>query len=194
MSQPWLKIQEDHTNTLRLLNLLEHQAGVMEEGGQPDWELIQGLIDYFLAYPDLRHHPLEDRILERMEARSPGEAAPFRRLQSEHQVLGRKLRQLAAATQALLQDELTEKSAYLDQLRDFIATQHNHMQREEAQFLPAARRILEAADWQALAESAAPFPDPLRDPDDTRFQNLRRQLLKWDAEDRRAARPTPHQI
>jgi len=194
MSEPWLRIQEDHTNTLRLLNLMDHQAALMAEGGRPDWDVVQGVIDYFLTYPDLRHHPLEDRILERMEARSPAEAAAFRKLPAEHHALGQKLRHLAAATQAVLQDELTEKSAYLDQLRDFIATQHNHMQREEAQFLPAARRILEPADWQALSEAAAPLSDPLRDPADRRFQNLRWQLMKWDAEDRRTARPTPHQI
>ena len=193
MSDPWLRIQEDHTNTLRLLNLMDHQVGLLAEGGRPDWDVIQGVIDYFLTYPDLRHHPLEDRILERMEARSPTEAAAFRRLPSEHQSLARKLRQLAAATHALLQDELTEKSAYIAQVRDFISTQHNHMQREEAEFLPAARRLLDAADWQALAETASPLADPLRDPADRRFQNLRFQLMKWDAEDRRAARPAPHQ-
>ena len=71
MSELLPRLHEDHTNTLRLLTLIDRQAELMDGGGRPDWDIVQGVVDYFLTYPDLRHHPLEDQILARLRSRDP---------------------------------------------------------------------------------------------------------------------------
>jgi hemerythrin-like domain-containing protein len=180
------RLHEDHANLLRLMAMLERQIDAIERTERPDWDIVQGVVDYLLTYPDLRHHPLEDRILARLEAKHPAEAQPFLELDVEHRELAARLRRIAAATSQLLQDTPMLKSEYLDLLRDFIATQRSHLHREEAGFLPMAKRLLDAADWQALDQAVPHLADPLGDPTDRRFQALRYQLAAWDAADRQA--------
>ena len=70
------------------------------------------------------------------------------------------------------------RATYLDLLRGFVAAQRDHIHREEAGFLPAARRLLKEKDWQELDGIVAGVMDPLADPADVRFRALRRQLAE----------------
>ncbi len=165
--------------------MLDWQIEVMERGERPDWDIVQGVIQYFLTYPDLRHHPLEDQILARLCSRHPAAAEPFIDLEVEHRALSAKLRHVAATTEALLQDVAMMKAVYLDLLRDFAAAQRDHIRREEAGFLVTAHQLLDARDWQEMEDQAPAIADPLGDPSDRQFQALRWQLARWDTADRR---------
>ena len=140
MSELLRRLHQDHANSLRLLTMLDWQIEVMERGERPDWDIVQGVIQYFLTYPDLRHHPLEDQILARLCSRHPAAAEPFIDLEVEHRALSAKLRHVAATTEALLQDVAMMKAVYLDLLRDFVAAQRDHIRREEAGFPSTARQ------------------------------------------------------
>lgn len=191
MSELLRRLHQDHANSLRLLTMLDWQIEVMERGERPDWDIVQGVIQYFLTYPDLRHHPIEDKILARLGSRYPAGAEPFVELVVEHRALSAKLRHVAATTEALLQDVAMMKAVYLDLLRDFAAAQRDHIRREEAGFLPTAHRLLDARDWQELDDQAPAIADPLADPSEHRFQALRWQLAQWDSADRRDRQADP---
>ena len=77
MSNMLRRLRQDHANVQKLLFILERQIAVLDRRERPDWEIIEGAIGYFLTYPDLRHHPTEDRILRCLQAKNPSAAAAF---------------------------------------------------------------------------------------------------------------------
>ncbi len=184
MSNILRRLREDHANILRLLTILDRQIAVLQCAQRPDWDIVQGVIDYCLTYPDLHHHPLEDQILLRLREKAPEAAEPFSRLDAEHSALSEAARRMAAATRVVLQDSPMSRESYVELLRAFVAAQREHVQKEESSFFPAAERVLDAADWQRLNERAVSFIDPLfADGSEERFALLRRELAAWDTVD-----------
>lgn len=64
-------LREEHRKMSRLLDALEHQIAVFERAGKPDYDVIRGIADYFLEYPDSCHHRKEDVIFEFLCERYP---------------------------------------------------------------------------------------------------------------------------
>ena len=144
-----------------------------------------GVIEYLLTYPDLRHHPLEDRTLEHLQVKDLSAAEPFFGLYAEHREQAQTLRRIAAATQQGLQDASMPRRDYIRLLSSFVAAQRDHIRKEEASFFPAAERILDASDWAEVESKVADLIDPLSaDPVEHRFAALRRNLASWDTDDR----------
>ncbi len=85
----------------KLLSALERQLAVFDQGESPDYDIVQGVIDYCLNYPDLYHHPKEDLVLERLQAVDPVAAAGIGDLAAEHQDLANLTRRFAAAVHAM---------------------------------------------------------------------------------------------
>jgi hemerythrin-like domain-containing protein len=185
MSQMLQRLRQDHVNLQKLLLILERQIAALDRRERPDWDIIEGAIDYLLTYPDLHHHPTEDRILRRLQAKNPLAAEPFRNLDSEHREHAAALRRIAAATRHVLQDAWMAREAYVRLLSGFVATLRDHIRKEEAGFYPAAERSLDAADWAKLESETPNMVDPLAvDPVERRFAVLRRNLESWDIFDR----------
>ncbi len=63
-------LHQDHINSTKLLDALEQQLAIFGRAEVPDYEMMQGIMGYFLDYPELYHHPTEDLILRKMESRS----------------------------------------------------------------------------------------------------------------------------
>src|SRR5579871_5511329 len=76
MSETMRRLRQDHANLSRLLTALERQVGAMERGGTVDWDIMQRIVEYCLAYPDLHHHPFEERFWVDSAARTPGRPLP----------------------------------------------------------------------------------------------------------------------
>jgi hemerythrin-like domain-containing protein len=51
-------LREDHANASRLLDLLDCESQAVRRGEDVDYDVIEGVIDYFKGYPDAFHHPL----------------------------------------------------------------------------------------------------------------------------------------
>lgn len=183
MSQTMRRLRRDHANLSRLLTGLERQVAVMTRGDRPDWDIIQRILAYCLTYPDHHHHPLEDRLLARLQKKNPGAAAPFATLSAEHEELSAALRDFAAATEQVLQDATLPRAWFAGLAGKFVEAQRDHMRREEAGFFPNAERILEAADWAELDRNAASLPDdPLFDtPTAREFEALLTDIKAWEA-------------
>ena len=84
-----------------------------------------GVIEYLLTYPDLRHHPLEDRTLEHLQVKDLSAAEPFFGLYAEHREQAQTLRRIAAATQQRLQDASMPRRDYIRLLSSFVAAQRD---------------------------------------------------------------------
>ena len=176
-------IHEDHANMAKMLNALERQLAVFDAGETPDYDIVRGVVDYCLDYPDLYHHPKEDLVFERLKAVDPAAAAEVGDLPGEHAELAALTRRLKAAVNAVLGDLEVPRGRFDETLRAFLDTTRRHMNMEERAFLPAARRALSAADLAEIDARLSQPDDPLFGaPSEARFAALRQDILDW-AED-----------
>ncbi len=178
-------LHQDHANLAKLLDALERQLGLFDQGETPDYDIVRGVVDYCLNYPDLYHHPKEDLVLEHLKAADPVAAAAIGDLAAEHEDLAALTRRFADAIDAILQDIQVPRGPFEDAARRFIEAYREHMNKEERVFLPAARRALGAADWAEIDARLSQPEDPLFGAaSEERFAALRQDILHWAQEAR----------
>ncbi len=181
MTEALDRLREDHANILKLLKVLEHQINAFETKGDLDQDIVGGIAEYFLTYPDRFHHPKEDAIFRKIAGRAPGRAADLGDLLSEHEEIGRQSYQLAETVRNILQEAVVPRNHLVELAGEFMDLQRRHLQREERDFFPLAREVLTAEDWAAVEVEIADQDDPLFGPSgEARFQAWARDIVNWD--------------
>ena len=172
----------------RLLRALERQLDVFDRGGTPDYDVVQGVIDYCLDYPDLYHHPKEDLVLERLRQRDPAAAEEVGDLVALHEALGSLTRRFAEAMDNVVHGAEVSRDAVAELAREFLEVYRKHIAMEETTFFPAALAALEEEDWEAIELRLGARVDPLFvGAPDARFARLREDILAWEKADAEAA-------
>jgi len=176
-------LRDEHANIVRLLDALERQLELFDHGGRPDYDIVRGIADYFLSYPDLYHHPKEDLLFRKLQARDPETAKRFGDLQAEHEKLAARTREFAAVVRDVLEEAEVPREAFDRWTRDFIDFQRQHLKKEEHIFFPAAERSLTDDDWAELLERMTDRDDPLFGAEvGKRYEVLRSDILGWERE------------
>ncbi len=188
MSKVVRALRREHADIARLLDALERELDIFDQGGTPDYDIVQGVIDYCLAYPDLYHHPKEDLVLERLRQRDPEAAAAIGELQPEHEALAELTRRFADAVDSVLKEAEVSREAVHELAREFLDFYRRHIAMEEGQFFPAALKALSEQDWQEIEAQLGEREDPLfGGQPDQRFERLRQDILAWEKADAEAA-------
>ena len=178
-------LREEHRNITRLLGALERQVDVFAQAGAADYEVISGIADYFLEYPDRCHHPKEDVVFSQLQAAHPEAASAIGDLLREHREVHERADRFRLTVTALLADTDIARDVIVDAALRFIETERRHMQREEAQFFPLAEKVLTPVDWARIEGALATGPDPLSGGKaEARFRKFSDQLLAWELESR----------
>ena len=176
-------LREEHRNIARLLEALDHQIDVFAQVGEPDYDVICGISDYFLEYPDLCHHPKEDIIVDILKRQYPNEIGTVGDLLREHRMIHERAFRFRDMVGALLSATDIARSSVVNAARQFIEAERRHMEREEEHFLPLAERVLTPEDWSNIEGRLANGRDPLfGERVEKRFNNLRECLLAWERE------------
>ncbi|MGH6662766.1 MAG: hemerythrin domain-containing protein [Rhodospirillales bacterium] len=149
------ELHDDHMNMARLYDLIGRELKTFKSGEHPDYELVQKILDYCLAYPNQCHHPKEDLVFAKLKARRPKAAEVIGDLDDEHRKLAAFTRRFATALANVLEDEQLPRDWFIDVANDFLSFSRRHMQMEEVLFFPAARRHLTAADWAEIEKAIA---------------------------------------
>ncbi len=178
------RLHQDHANLSQLLDVLDAELAVFSRGDSPDYEIIESAIEYCLNYPDLKHHPIEDKIAERLRDHgAPLDPAVFN-LAEEHQSLSELTRRLAAATKSLLLESEIPRDAYVELFRKFLKFYREHIHKEDNYFFPTAAKTLSAKDWDEISRMVELSGDPVFDDDQSeRFKALRQSIIRWSASD-----------
>jgi hemerythrin-like domain-containing protein len=146
------ELRQDHRNMSVMLNLLELESNRLFEGEDTDFELLHDIMHYMTVYPDVVHHPKEDRIYAELKAVRPDLSSGFDRITVDHRQIARlsvRLRNDVASVNA--GGVVRRKSVVADMLR-YVNTLRGHMQWEE---LDLFRRIEEMiAEGHELIETA----------------------------------------
>ena len=176
-------LRQEHANINRLLAVLDRQVAIFESGSRPDYDIVQGVLDYFMSYPDLYHHPKEDLVLAKLRQRDPAAAEALGNLDEEHRELADLTRQFAFGVHSVLTEAQVPRESFRRWAHDFIDFQRRHLHREETKFLPAAKAALTADDWADVEAQMTQRPDPLfGDEVGERYEALREDILRWEAE------------
>ena len=155
------RIQQDHRNTEQLLKLMEQETDHLEAGDFTNLPLLFDIMHYFVNYPDLYHHPLEDQVFAVLKKKTPAVAGKVDQLYSEHVRMGEASESLLDLTTELQGDAVTPRKEVVRELRDYVRQYREHIDREERELLPAAAKALDANDWQVLEKQFATNTDPL---------------------------------
>ncbi len=169
-------LRNEHKTMGYLLDLLERQIALIEKTAPPDYDLIREVVDYFLTYPDLCHHPKEDLILRRLQARDPDATAGVLNLEIEHKKSSERLGEFSRAVINVLLDAEISREAFVDIANRFIQGERAHMSAEENEFFPVALRCLSEEDWAEIDRKIDRFRDPLANGGNLRFGLLRERI------------------
>lgn len=182
------RLQEDHRNFARLLDVLENQLAIFERGEQPDYDVLTAIAGYFTGFPDRCHHPKEDLILGRLRERYPAAADVIGDLAAEHHTIDTLASDFRDAVQNVLNEVEIARTEFGGILRHFIDEQRRHMKIEQDRFFPVALEVMTPDDWSELETMAGNERDALFDAEITdEFDALRTRILRWQAEDEASA-------
>lgn len=185
-------LSQDHVNLTRLWDLLGRELKIFQDGGLPDYDLVENILDYCLNYPDLCHHPKEDLIFEKIKEHDLNAVKPIGDLKEEHEKLATLTWRFSTAVSNVLEDEQLPREWFLDVANKFLSFSRNHMQMEEVLFFPAARKILTDEDWAELESNIENVKDPLfSDEKQEKYETLFQEIMAWGEMQEKAEKESP---
>ncbi len=139
--------------------------GIRANTMQPDYVLLDALIEYITEVPDRLHHPKEDDVLFVKILEVLPELQPLiAKLQHEH-VMGahstQALREALRVYQAKGAAGFTEFDAAATR---YIESSRKHLITEETELLPVARQKLAPQDWAGIDAAFEANKDPWSGP------------------------------
>lgn len=156
-------LDHEHGTFGVLLALVELEIEVFEEGGRPDLPAVRDILRYFLTYPDLVHHPVENAMVLRLTLCAPAAADVVGDITTDHVHLSALTRRFNAGIGNVLHDPGLPRHWFGDWARQFVAAHRWHMAMEEALLFPACERYFDAHDWAAVESARPRASDPLAD-------------------------------
>lgn len=172
MTHAIMMIRREHQNMTRLLDLLDRQIDLFENAIPPDYDLVKEIVEYFLTFPDLYHHPKEDLVFRKLKRRAPKLADELFDLEAEHESVSERLRTFSRAVINVMLEIEMPRDNFVKLAREFINGERKHMAFEETHFFPLAVETLTDDDWSDLNSVFSDINDPLDGEPATRFRNI----------------------
>ncbi len=174
-------LRQEHRNIEKLLCVMEEELTVFDRGERPDYEVFGAIIEFFKRYPDSCHHPKEDIIYVKFKARAPDRAASIADLEAEHREGAVRLRRVAKAIDAVLNDQDLLRESVDRIVRDFIDSERKHIALEDQVVFPAIIDTLRPDDWADIALKIADRYGPPSEADfEEQFSTLRRNIIELE--------------
>jgi hemerythrin-like domain-containing protein len=178
MKDPVRYWHAEHANFSRLLDILEKQLDEFHAGGKPNYELMVDIVTYLRHFPYLHHHPREDAAFALVAQHDPAMKLPLARLQQEHRVIATAGDDLLKALGDVESDTMVSRAAVEAVAAVYLVYYRHHIQNEERDVLPRAKKLLTERDWEAVAAAAPAGRDPLfGEKGDAGYRELRRHII-----------------
>ncbi len=155
------QLHQEHINTAVLLDALEEHAAVLSAGGSPNFRLMYDIIHYMVTYPDTVHHPREDLIFTRLQAKDRESGDAVAQLLEEHKTLAEYGQQVADALYVVLAGGVIAVGSILESVQAYLRLVRSHMDLEEGNVFPRARCALSDDDWLEIEAQLPPAHDPM---------------------------------
>jgi hemerythrin-like domain-containing protein len=176
-------LRRGHANMGLLLQILEQEIAVFDRPDRPDFDIIEGIVDFFRSYPAQCHHPKEDLLFAKLKARDPDGAAGIIDIEAEHGQSARRLERFARLVDEVLDDQPIARGGLDAAVREFVEHERRHMELEERELLPNALASLDAEDWADLDARLADTGDPLFSREaEAKCEQLKQRIARWERE------------
>ncbi len=171
------RLTQDHARLTQVLTMLEGLLDRFHEGVEPDYELMNELLEYMNTYADVVHHPTEDLIYQRVLEKGTERHDVFEILIRQHAGLSQVTKRFRKSIEGILNEEVLLREDVEANGRELVAVNRAHMALEDDEAFPIARETLTNEDWNAIEALAPVADDPVfGNPDPQRFKALYRQL------------------
>lgn len=129
---------------------------------EPDAAYFERRISLLATFMDHFHHPKEhDFLFKAVQARTCEAADLIEYLQHDHAQSPAIFAELLKALDGIRHGASPQFEDFALLMERFAASQLHHMQRENEELLPIARRVLKLVDWPAIAAAFEANRDPL---------------------------------
>ncbi|MGB1005942.1 MAG: hemerythrin domain-containing protein, partial [Thalassobaculaceae bacterium] len=89
-------LKRDHVKHRRLLDIFARQIDRVARVQAPDYDIVEGVIEYFTTYSLRVHHPKEEMLIAAIAARDPEAAADLTGLIAEHHDFHQRIEEFGA--------------------------------------------------------------------------------------------------
>jgi hemerythrin-like domain-containing protein len=173
MSEILARLEKEHRNFARLLDLLDGQLARLGRGEGADFRIMSDIMRYVGVYPEVVHLPTEALVVRCLIDRDPTQARIGGELLAGHDTL----RRLGHAFNDLVQSALGGAIIPLDRVRsvghEYLDLCRGHARLGEREVYPRACEVLTAEDWDRIRAEITSATDPLfGDIADQSYQHL----------------------
>ena len=156
-------IRDEHRALAGMLTALRTLVRDVVAGrAQPDFALLRSIVFYVHAFPERLHHPKEsDLLFKALRERGAPVTATLDRLDADHARGEEAVMRLEMALLEYEQLGESRRDAFAAAVEAYVDAYLRHMELEEREVLPMARRLLGEDDWRAIDEAFARNRDPL---------------------------------
>ena len=139
--------------------------GIHNGTKQPDFELLEALIEYITEVPDKLHHPKEDDVLfVKILEVVPDAQALIAKLQDDHEKGAKSTLNLRAALQTYREADAKAFAVFEAVALRYIDSTWKHISLEEKELLPMAVKRLAPQDWAGIDAAFEANKDPWSGP------------------------------
>jgi hemerythrin-like domain-containing protein len=183
MSRAMEVLRGDHKIFFQLLDMIEQEIDVFGRAEQPDYTLLEAILEYFRGYPYCAHRPAEHLVYDKLKLRAPELCADIPDPGDEHDLETQRLDALRRLVGMVLSESEIPRETVIHAARAFVHHMRRHLEMEEGRFLPAALATLQAEDWIEIDERLSECR-PLEPGNGTveQFDDLRQDIMSWCAD------------
>lgn len=163
-----------HRNFERLLDIVETEVKVLENGGQPDYVLLRNIMLYLTRYAVPFHNPAEVAIGARLLEKEPAQQDLIRRLQEQQETVRRSGPALLSELDAVEAGAFILRAQIGAPGRVYAGALRRHMRMEEEELFPVARRRFGAKDWNRVTSASNRSPNRI----DDRYRQLQESIAR----------------
>ncbi len=172
----------EHNRFDKVLDILEKQVNLIEEGKHADYKLLELAVDYFLTFSETCHHPKENLLFSRVIAQKPDDSGVVGNLIGEHKELSeltqRTMDELESRT-----DESQLSDNALSTLKAFLRYYRHHIKTENENFFPYVLNHLTQDEFNIIDFDLFDREDPVYDNEtEGRFARLREEIVALGGE------------
>lgn len=174
------QLVQDHVNLSRVLEVLQI---AVEDYDADDWyhpnmDLILDALEYIRAYPEVFHHPLEERSFDYLLQHRLVDPAIIAEIRAQHSELEEATERLQAQFDAIADECVVPQEELKANFAKYLTLQLHHLQTENEKVFPILAEI-EDKDWWDIASCMVLRQDPIfgDDPAREHFNTLAKSVI-----------------
>jgi len=155
------RLRRDHDRIKGVARELFELIDGAEDRRDDDWQRMVELLGFLTYYADRIHHPLEDRLFDRLlnKGLTPTERRLLFRNLSQHEEITMLTEELARDARLAQAGGVPAENEFSEKLTGYLNLQRQHMTFEETQLFPLLEARFDNTDWNEITATSEPEQD-----------------------------------